>query len=171
VNVAAWDVQAFCASAVGQGKPCRPALHCCCTCHIVGQGKPCQHSHSMLMHSAASMCSSLPLCIGPRAADGDGSQTGGQAARCARVRLGRGARGVRARDAAASLFSLISLHSLSSPCCTGLNGVVELAYTLILSCGLNNVWSIQSQTLDFSLGPSVHVSCRHLAGSASARSV
>jgi len=99
------------------------------------------------------MCSSQPWCIGPRAADGDGSQTGAGAVRCAWDRWGRCVRVERVRVAAASPLHLILSYLLHSPCLIGLNGKQELAcHQLILSCVVIPVRSIQSETLDLSLG-------------------
>jgi hypothetical protein len=111
-----------------------------------GETLPTQSLHVVAFRSHP-MCSSLPWRIGPRAADGDGSQTGGQAVRCARVRLGRGVRGVRVRDAAAPLSSLDLLHSLLPPWCTGLNGICDLTCTLILSCVLKPCGALSLKSL------------------------
>ena len=97
-----------------------------------------QHVDAFRSHVGTSMCSSLPLCIGPRAADGDGSQTGVRAVRCAWVRRGRGVWVERVREAAAPPLHLASSYLLISSCLCGLNGKRELACDhLILSCGLN----------------------------------
>jgi len=136
-----------------------------------GETLPTQSLHvdASRSHVGTPMCSSQPLCIGPRAADGDGSQTGARAVRCAWVRRGRGAWVERVRVAAASPLHLFLVHLLISPCCTGLNGKRVLACQLILSCGLINVWVIQSENLDLSLWPIVHILCRQLVGFASER--
>ena len=135
-----------------------------------GETLPTQSLHVVVAfrsHVGTSMCSSLPLCIGPRAADGDGSQTGARAVRCAWVRRGRGVWVERVRVAAASPLHLVLFYLLHSPCLTGLNGKRVLACHLILSCGLINVWFIQSESLDLSREPTTHIRCRYLAGFAS----